>query len=74
MSHLRKSNGEPRERETSSEHFATIDAPHLRAPISSKGIKRSAQKVLHIKNRKVVASVVLKNQRMPHASNNNASR
>jgi hypothetical protein len=34
--------------------------PNLRAPISPKGIKRSAQKVLHVKNRKVVAPLVLK--------------
>jgi hypothetical protein len=46
--------------QTSSEHFATIDASHLRAPTSPKGIKRSAQKVLHVKNRKVVASFGVK--------------
>jgi hypothetical protein len=34
--------------------------PNLRAPISPKGIKRSAQKVLHVKNRKVVASIGVK--------------
>ena len=63
-----------RTRTTSSEHFAVIDALQPSAPISPKGIKRSAQKVLHVKNRKVVASMVLKNQKMSHASNNNASR
>lgn len=61
-----KSNGEPQEQGNIRRTLRQRRCSSSRAPMSPKGIKRSAQKVLHVKNRiKGGGSFGVKNQRMP---------